>query len=244
MKPDSLKELQEAVAVLTYVKDNTVATNVEDAKEDIGRALNHLRSAIFMETPSGSTKFNLFDVADDDNGTRPVMGCVHHEGGYKVASDQKVLCAVKSDYPEDLEGKNIDRKGVVNDDRYPKWQLVFPKTKEGDGYEIDFEKVSQWRKEYATEKKINGKWGARKAYVKVGPAFFKLDLFAKMANFMKSQDTNVLYVGSSNRGATCYAENGSKGIIMPVRFAVIENRDCDIAECWERKDDRVMIWSA
>ena len=238
MKQDSLKELQEAVAILSYT-----STDLSNAGEDILNALAHLRAAVFMETPNAPDKFNLYEVADDDNGTRPVMGCVHHEGGYRVACDAHVLVAAKEIYPEALEGKNIDKKGEECESNYPKWGALFSdKQKEADGYCLDFDKIAIWRKEYAVEKKLCGKHCARPGYVKVGPAFFKVELFVKLAKFMKSVGTDTLHVEGSRRAAACFAPNGSKGLIMPAISTRIGYRDEDLADCWDRKDERVMMW--
>ena len=240
MKHDSLKELQEAVRILDNTKNDTADALV---KEDITNALSHIRAALFMETPCAPDKFNLYDVADDDNGTREIMGCVHHENGFRVASDGRVLVAVKENYPEDMEGKNIDKKGEARDLRYPMWQKLFnDKQKEADGFLIDFNKLSTWQKEYAAEKKMNGKRGARNAYVKIGCAFFKLDILVKFVKFMKFVGSNTLRIEADNKAAACFANDGSKGLIMPSTATSIEYHTESLSKCWERKDDGVLIW--
>lgn len=232
MKPEALKELQDAVFMLDFTASNLCTDNLDDTKTDIRAALKAIRSAIFMETPSPSMKFNIYDFTNDDNGTRPALGCVHHEEGYKVATDAHVLIAVKDAYPDDLEGKNIDKKGEEWDGKYPLWKLVFPdRNKQADCFRLDFDKLAGWMKEYATERKMKGKWGVRNAFVKVGPAFFKLELFARFAKFMKAEGTDIIHVEDSRRAAACYAENGSKGLIMPAQ--PIPN--------WE-KQETAMIW--
>lgn len=238
MKPDSLKELQEAVRILNYTK-----TDISNAAEDIDNALAHLRAALFMETPNVSEKFNLYDYTDDYDGQREVMGCVHHENGFRVASDGKLLVAVKEDYTGDMEGKNINKKGEECDRNYPKWESLFnDKQKQAESFNVDFDKIATWRKEYAAEKKMRGKKGARSAYVKIGPAFFSFDLLSRFARFMKSVSTDSIHIEASNRAASCFASDGSKGLIMPAYSTRIEYHDEPLSECWERKDDRVMMW--
>ena len=232
MKPEALKLMQEAVGHLRTILDGDYCKTFEDAQFYAQEALNSLRAAVFMETPTPSMKFNIYDFTDDDNGTRPALGCVHHEEGYKVATDAHVLIAVKDAYPDDLEGKNIDKKGEEWDGKYPQWKLVFPdRNKKADCFRLDFDKLAGWMKEHATERKMKGKWGVRNAFVKVGPAFFKLELFARFAKFMKAEGTDIIHVEDSRRAASCYAENGSKGLIMPAQ--PIPN--------WE-KQETAMIW--
>lgn len=238
MKPEALKELQEAVAILSYAKDD-----IANVGEYIENALKHIRAALFMETPASSMKFNIYDFTNDDNGTRPVMGCVHHEEGFKVASDSHVLIAVKDSYPEELEGKNIDKKGEASEYNYPKWRAIFSdRQKEAEGYRIDFGKLADWGKEHSAERKMNGKWGTRPAYVKVGPAFFKLETLTLLAKFMKDRGINTLHVEDCRRAAACFAEDGSMGLIMPCVATAYSN--LYLQDCWDEKSDKVMIWEA
>lgn len=240
MKQEALKELQEAVAILSYTRDD-----LTHAGEDIENAIKHLRTALFMETPTPSLKMDLYDIADDNNGIRPIMGCVHHEDGYKVASDSCVLVAVKSDYDESLEGKSIDAKGNESDYKYPKWKMVFPdKLEEADGYSIDFAKLTNWRREVAAEKKLRGKYGARRAYIKVGDAFFGFDKFVKMAKFMKAVGCNILHVKDYRHAAGCFSQDGSKGLIMPCVATSVDYRDCYLSALFNQHSDKVIFFEA
>lgn len=247
MKPEALKLLQNAVANLQYIldEDGYGSKTTEEDKYQAAEALKGIRAAIFMETPDPSMKFNIYDFTDDDGGIRPVMGCVHHQDGFKVASNAHVLVAVKSDYPDDLEGKNIDRKGEEYDYKYPNWEALFnPKQNEAEGYRIDFDSLNTWVKEYAAEKKMHGKYGARRAYVKVGPAFFALELMAKLSKFMKAKGIDTLHIEDYRHGAACFAEDGSKGLIMPCITTSIDYHDEYLAHLWETKSDKVMMWEA
>lgn len=51
---------------------------------------------------------------------RPALAGVRYENGYQVATDSHILCAVKESYPEEYEGKTVNKKGEMNDARYPK----------------------------------------------------------------------------------------------------------------------------
>ena len=240
MKPEALKELQEAVSILNYTKDD-----LTHAGEDIENAVKHLRAALFMETPAPSLKMNLYDIADDDNGTRPIMGCVNHKDGYKVASDSCVLVAIKSDYPEEMEGQSIDKKGEVSDYKYPQWWKLFnSQQRQAEGYQIDFGKLTDWRREFAAEKKLKGKWGAIRAYVKVGDAFFGFEKFVKMAKFMKAVCCNTLHVEAYNRAASCFAEDGSKGLIMPCVCTSVGYHDSYLSELFNEHSDKVIFFES
>ena len=120
MKPEALKLLQNVVVNLQYIinEDGYGSKSIEEDKFQALSALKDIRAAIFMETPAPSMKFNIYDFTSDDE-NRPAMCCVHHEEGYKVASDCCLLIAVKDAYPEALEGKNINKKGEESESKYP-----------------------------------------------------------------------------------------------------------------------------
>lgn len=235
MKPEALKLLQTAVENLGWINDEHFCKTAEDGRYYAEQALKDIRAAIFMETPAPSMKFNIYDFTYDDEKSRPTMCCVHYEDGFKVASDSHLLVAVKDAYPEDLEGKNIDKKGEECKGNYPKWKMIFPSEKqeaEAQEYRIDFDKLTGWKREHNAEKKMKGKYGARKAFVKVGPAFFNLELLTRFAKFMKAEGTDTLRIIDFRRAAACYAENGSKGLIMPT-FVDEKNIDPERQIIWE-----------
>ena len=70
-------------------------------------------------------KVNMFDFVSKEI-AREVMTGVYHENGYKIASDGKILFAVKSDYTEELEERCLMPDGNVKELEYPKWKQVCP----------------------------------------------------------------------------------------------------------------------
>lgn len=245
MKSESLKLLQSAVRDLEAIVTGDFVTGIKDAQETAKNALESLRAAVFMETPDPSSKINLYDITDDDNGTRPIMGCIHYEHGFAVASDTHILVCLKQDYASDLEGRNINKRGEDEEGRYPNFMSLYnERLKEAEEYKIDFVQLRNWMKEYNAERKIHGKKGARKSFVKIGDAFYYLPLLYKFVNVMRSVGTDVLHVEENRRPAGYFTEDGGWGVIMPSVQTSIDYRDISLAELWEKKDDRVMIWEA
>lgn len=113
MKNETLKELQEAIKALNFIKENS-----EDVNPGINRAIKNLNHAIFLETPRSTGKFNLWNFVAQDV-LRPVMEGIYHEEGFEIASDGHVLVCLKSDYEPENEGKIISKVGEVIDGRYP-----------------------------------------------------------------------------------------------------------------------------
>ena len=217
MKPIALKELQEAVRVLNHTLGDVCPTTIENAKEDIRIAIARINGAIFSETPSTSTKFDIYKMAAKDE-TRPVMGGVFHDRGNKVASDGVVLVAVKDAYDEALEGHILDRKGQDIIGKYPRWETVFPREEEtGTTHVVHTEKVYEALRIEKAEKKAAGRYGeSRMAYVKVGDTFFRADKMAMVCAFMDAYGAKEITTYGPRRAAAVYAPDGSKALIMPV----------------------------
>lgn len=227
MKPIATKELQEAISLLTFQAGNMTATNIEEVREDIRRAIAHIQGAIFSETPHTSTKFDIYKMASTDE-LRPVMCGVFHDKGYKVASDSSVLVAVKDAYDEALEGHILDRKGQDIIGVYPKWESVFPREDDDRRkvFTIDTAKVYELLRQEKAEKKAAGRDRvARRGYVKVGDTFFLADKLAMVCTFMDAYGAKEITTYGPRRAAAVYAPDGSKALIMPAAFASNVN-DC------------------
>lgn len=255
MKPIATQCLQDAISRLEFTAGNLNPDNIEEVREDIRLAISSIKSAIFAETPGTMTKFDLFKIASTDQ-TRPAMCGVFHDKGYKVASDAKILVAVVDPYTEDLEGTILDKTGHVIEGRYPKWEMVFPaKEKTGEGYTVDTAAVRELEKAARAEKKAAGlhgtaaRYGAKRAYVKVGPAFFAVETMLKLATFMEAYGSNVLWIEDGRHAAAVYAPDGSKALIMPVGFARHKTMyggsdEIPIAEMFENYKDEALWYVA
>ena len=240
MKTDSLKQIQEAIRILSFTADNLVADNILDTKEDIKNALECINKALYMETPSTSTKFDLYKLVANDQ-IRPVMCGVFHDEGYKVASDSHILAAVKEDYPEELEHHILDKAGENIDGKYPKWQQIFP-TDKGVPVKIETAKVYELMKQVNADKKTGAN---RKGYVKVQETFFKVEIMKKLCTFMDAYGTNELWLAkeqADRRAAGVYAPDGSKALIMPTVFATSYGgyNEPTLSEVFEHNKDKYL----
>lgn len=237
MKPIAIKELQEALFILTFQAGNMTTDNTEEVREDIRRAIAHIHGAIFSETPSTSRKFDLYKMTCDDMNTRPAMCGVFHQDGYKVASDTHVLFAVKESYDEHLEGHILDKTGQDIIGKYPNWHALTPKKEEGQGYALDTAKVYELIRKQKAEKKVL-KCSTRPAYVKIADAFFRADCLAKVCAFMDAYGAKEIRVVAPNRAAAVFAPDGSWAIIMPSYYG----RYIDELGCLSRQEPTASIW--
>ena len=249
MKPTALKELQTALQYLNIIHDDKGDLNAEEIKFSVGEAIRSIQGAIFSETPSTATKFDIFKIASKDE-TRPVMCGVFHDKGYKVASDATVLVAVKDAYDEALEGHILDRTGKDIIGKYPKWESVFPSetSEEKKAYTLDTAAVYELLRQEKAEKKAAGRDRvARRGYVKVGDTFFRADKLAMVCAFMDAYGAKEITTYGPRRAAAVYAPDGSKALIMPAAFASNVN-DCyhpyntrHISDTYEKEKD-AYLW--
>lgn len=214
MKPESLKELKDALSWLENIRDN------EETKSSVEFAIKAINHAIYYETPKPKGKFDLRKWCSDDQ-LIPVMNGIYHDEGFQIASDGHVLCCIKADYDAELEHKIIGDNGDEIDGRYPNYKSVRGTDYKLE-YKIDTEKVYDALRQYKAAKKAAGKWGdVPMCMIKVGNkkngySYFNVVVMAVFCTFMDHKNNNVLRVQDPNRAAECTCEDGSWALLMPV----------------------------
>jgi len=212
---------QTSITKLSEVYNNLNALyNGEKIAHDYKSLANLIQQVIRAEamTDAKKGKFNIFNYVAKDN-LRPVMNGVFHNEGFKVASDAHILVAIKEDYADDMEGKVLLPDGSFETSQvYPKWRSVIPKPDGYTAYQIDAQKFYDWLTERRTAyKTINGK-GCKfqtEWCVKVGPAFFKAELFDRLLSAMDFCGATELNVGSARKAAYAKTDMGIC-LLMPL----------------------------
>lgn len=126
----------------------------EDVERKIKDQLMQVLRIENEESASKQRKFSLWDCVDK-SGMRPIMSCIFHDGGFKVASEGHYLVAVKDEYPKTFEGKCLRKDGEFVDGVYPDWKSVC-KLEQFDCSDdvFDLSRAQQIVKEYRTDKKV------------------------------------------------------------------------------------------
>lgn len=209
MKPTSINKLSEVYNALLNNPDNQ---HLADLIKQVMRA----------ESPEAKAgKFDYFKYVYN-TGTRPIMQCVFHDEGFKVASDMHILIAIKDNYPDEYEHKMLRADGSFEEyGTYPKWRIVIPKPDGYEPYKVDrkafYEWLTQKRAEYKAEtgkgKKFVNEWRYQ-----VGPAQFQAERFDLLLTAMERIGTDVLMVKNANRSAYAQTEEGT-ALLMPVMMA-------------------------
>ena len=184
-----------------------------------------------IEQSQAKGKFDYFKYVSKDE-IRPIMTGVFHDNGFKVASNTHILVAFKDDYDvSELEGKVLKKDGtILTDGKYPNWRAVIPELSNGryqkksETVKINFTKWDEIMATWKVEKKV----GEEKRAVKVGNAYYSVELFNLLVLALKKLgvdefiNTWNLRCGHTVDEASPAAgfirtSDGSVALLMPLR---------------------------
>ena len=190
----------------------SVLVSSDDLNKEKDFILGKIRMAFLCEQPVCKTPgFDLFKYVSKDK-IRPNLMGVYHDGGYKVATDSRLLVAVEEQYDESFEGKILSKTGEFIEWRYPSWRSVLPDVSNHKTIDINLEKVEDIAKRAKARKKAG--LALNDALIKVGEVFLRLDYMQKLCSFMKAYKTNTIYYTDENRCIRVISGNNT-AILMP-----------------------------
>lgn len=190
---------------------------------------------------------NMFDYAanEKERPEAPVMWGTYHDGGYKVASDSKILLAVKDDYAADKEGKVLQPNGTLTDEyKYPKWRMVIPCEQQGfnpDEWEQSFIQAAAFnawvennrniQKEiYGKAKRWSNDW-----YVYIGGVFIPAKNYDKLCKAAKLLEAHVVWTKKGDPLSTVWCETDKGWLVAQPLYAgyverKLEDDYCDVLD--------------
>lgn len=189
MKPESLKAMQELANYASMYCSQIGLENSKHIQDELARIIR-------IETPvCKDPKFDLYNYADKKDNMRPMMGCVYHTEGLKVASDSHILVALKEDYDPELEGKAVKYDGSFPDGKYPNFRSIKPTDfkKTHTANEFDFEKFDEFVRDAKSQIKLKVHKDMYNFYVCIGGCYFRLELLIKLVAYMKKIGTTTLW---------------------------------------------------
>lgn len=192
------------------------------------KLINDLQAICRMESEAEKAKVNKFNIwkyVSNDSG-RPQFCGVHHEGGWRVASNAHILVALKEEYDGSLEGRTIGRDGkAIDTGKYPNWQSIFPTVEPDATCKIDMDAMPDLFKRI----KLDAKMGVGVQVIELdytnkagGPVRvqFTPKCFELMVDAMRYTGADEVRVYGSRRWVDFSGTNG-KGILMP-RYSFLE----------------------
>lgn len=148
---------------------------------------------------------------EKDTKHRPLEG-VYHSDGMIVATDARIVLAIKSDYPAELEGKITDKQGQVIEHKYANWKSPFDR-KEVLPVDVNLEKLAlfleQIKSQVPTERQAKADtWKSRTVFIDfgngtiIGFEYYRLVKFVNAARFLnaKLSLTNNMLFGEAEDG--------------------------------------------
>ncbi len=179
-------------------------------------AINLLRRFLISNQQQPSGKFNIYNYVSKDD-FRPVLKCVFHSGGFKVATDATIIIALaRQDYTKELEGKLLNKTAEEINGEFPNWERVIPdKSQAADAWTIAnkdliVDAVKQ-------QKQIKKERRDAIVAIEICGKHFNPGHLLKLIDFANHIGVNEINVGSLGSGASycaSYGEDGSVGLLM------------------------------
>ena len=201
MKKESINKLQTIYTKLMQIDETTLAEMITEVVR-----------AETVITKVG--KFSFYDFVSKEE-CREVMQGVYHDDGFKVASDGRILIAIREEYDKDFEGKILAKDGSFIERCYPRWRCVIPQ-EEGEFYEIDESKFTEqlakiraeYKMQYVKAKRWDSSW-----VVKIGGAYYSAEYFARVLTAMKR--IGITKVQITERNVLLHKSDDAILILMP-----------------------------
>ena len=215
LQQSSIKKLQNICKVADSSMESHDAEFIKSLVVEIIRAEEN-------DGKAKTEKFNLYDYTEKKKNYRPVMECVYHDGGYKVASNGGILVALKEDYDPSLEGKMFKKDGEeLTDYVYPKWRSVIPKHDSEDWVRVNFkaEEFNNWLKERRAEYKAENAKSIKFDdfwQVRILGSHLTAERFSMLLAVAKRFGTNELIINKKDPASAWLVENeNGVAIAMP-----------------------------
>lgn len=177
-------------------------------------------------------KINLYKYTlqrkNDVYGRKRLRG-VFHTGGYQIASDGRLMCRIKADYPAELEGKIVDKKGQIISEKYEDWLTAIHSTTGSKLLKIDLELLMERTQKGLERIKPDNK--PVLAAIK-GPdkdAYFEIKEFARFLDFISFYPDCKIYYKEFFSPLKAVNRNGDLCLIMPVNITSYP-KDCTIVD--------------
>ena len=143
-----------------------------------------------------NSKFYIYKYVGKDKAREQLQG-VYYSNGDIVATDRYLLVVLQNQkYNPAYEGKIIGKSGEIFEGKYPNYKLIMPANL--DNYfltEFDYNRLEEFNKSDKAKVMAMPNF-EKKRYtpvVKIGDAYFKLELVNKLVTFMKHIGTNEIY---------------------------------------------------
>ena len=208
-----------ATLTKTQIEKINLINNLTD-NETIKVLCNEILYIDACNTTVKNSKFDIYKYVSKDKARERLQG-VYYNNGDIVATDSYLLVVLQNQkYNPAYEGKIIGKSGKIFEGKYPNYKLLIMPAKL-DNYvltQLDYNRLEEINK--SDKAKVMAMQDFEKKHytpvVKIGDAYFKLELVNKLATFMRHIGTNEIYAPQeSNKNLHVKGKDGW-AIICPI----------------------------
>lgn len=207
-----------ATLTKTQIEKINLINNLTD-NETIKALCNEILYIDACNTIVKNSKFDIYKYVGKDKAIERLQG-VYYNNGDIVATDCYLLIVLQNQkYNPAYEGKIIGKSGEIFEGKYPNYKSIMPAKL--DNYiltQFDYSRLEEINK--IDKAKVMAMQDCEKKHytpvVKIGNAYFKLELVNKLVTFMKHIGTNKIYApGQSNKFLYVKSRDGWS-IVCPI----------------------------
>lgn len=179
---------------------------------------NFVKLQIFENTNAKTSKFNIFKHCEKKDFLRPSLNGVFHDKGQRVATDAHQIAVIKCDYPQEYEGKIIDKEGKEIDARFPYYEAILPKlNSELTEISLNVDEIKNQFKQYKAFKRIDKNGENPHFKFNLNDTYFNIELlFEKALPFLEYSSGKVYLTGPKKFQLYIVNSNGDKYLQMPL----------------------------
>ena len=207
-----------ATLTKTQIEKINLINNLTD-NETIKALCNEILYIDACNTTVKNSKFDIYKYVGKDKTRKRLQG-VYYNNGDIVATDGHLLVVLQNQkYNPTYEGKIIGKSGEIFEGKYPNYKLIKPAKL--DNYiltQLDYNRLEEINK--IDKAKVMAMQDFEKKYytpvVKIGDAYFKLELVNKLVTFMRYIGTNEIYAPQESNKVLYVKSKDGRAIVCPI----------------------------
>ena len=207
-----------ATLTKTQIEKINLINNLTD-NETIKALCNEILYIDACNTTVKNSKFDIYKYVGKDKTRKRLQG-VYYNNGDIVATDGHLLVVLQNQkYNPTYEGKIIGKSGEIFEGKYPNYKLIKPAKL--DNYiltQLDYNRLEEINN--SDKAKVMAMQDYEKKHyipvVKIGDAYFKLELVNKLVTFMKHLGTNEIYAPQESNKVLYVKSKDGRAIVCPI----------------------------
>ena len=207
-----------ATLTKTQIEKINLINNLTD-NDTIKALCNEILYIDACNTTVKNSKFDIYKYVSKDKARERLQG-VYYSNGDIVATDSHLLVVLQNQtYNPMYEDKIVSKTGEIIEGKYPNYKSIMPAKL--DNYiltQFDYSRLEEINK--SDKAKVMAMQDCEKKHytpvVKIGNAYFKLELVNRLVTFMRHIGTNEIYApGGSNKFVYVKSRDGW-AIVCPI----------------------------